>query len=66
MGNQSRERRLEHLVALGREAYGDGFEAFLQTPRRSLGMECPASLIERGDYEPVIALLVKAIEGDFS
>ena len=66
MDDESRERRLEHLVALGREAYGDGFETFLQTRRRSLGWETPADLIERGDYEPVIAVLAKSLEGDFS
>lgn len=53
-------------MALGREAYGDGFETFLQTPRCSLGWETPAGLIERGDYEPVIAVLVKTVEGDFT
>ena len=46
--------------------FGDRFEAFLQTPRRSLGWATPAALIERGDYAPVIAVLVKVAEGTYS
>ena len=47
------------------EALGDRLEAFLQTPRRSLGWETPAALIERGDYAPILAVLVKLADGDY-
>lgn len=56
----------EQIETLGREVFGDRFEAFLQTPRRSLGWETPAVLIERGDFAPVIAVLVKLAEGTYS
>lgn len=56
----------EQLETLGREVFGEGFETFLQTPRHSLGWETPAALIERGDYAPVIAVLVKLAEGTYS
>lgn len=55
-------RRVE---TLGREVYGDGYARFLETPRRSLGGETPAALIQRGDFEPLMAVLAKASEGDF-
>lgn len=57
---------LEEIVALGREVFGDRFEDFLGTPRRSLGWETPATLMERGDYAPVIAVLVTLLDGTFS
>jgi hypothetical protein len=53
------------IEMLGREVYGDDFETFLLTPRRSLGNETPAALMERGDLEPVRQVLVKALEGNF-
>ena len=53
------------IEALGREVYGKDFEQFLVTPRRSLDGETPAALIDRGDLEPVMNVLVKALEGDF-
>jgi hypothetical protein len=56
----------DQIEALGREVFGDRFEAFLQTARRSLDWETPAALIERGDYAPVIAVLVKLADGTFS
>jgi hypothetical protein len=56
------EARIE---SLGREVYGKDFEQFLVTPRRSLDGETPAALIDRGDLEPVMNVLVKALEGDF-
>lgn len=56
----------DQIEALGRQVFGDRFEAFLQTPRRSLDWETPAALIERGDYAPVIAVLVKLADGTFS
>lgn len=56
----------DSIEALGREIYGKDFEQFLVTPRRSLDGETPAALIDRGDLEPVMNVLVKALEGDFS
>ena len=56
---------LDQVEKLGREVYGDGFEKFLETPRRSLAGETPAALIARGDLEPVIEVLTKAALGDF-
>lgn len=53
------------VEALGREVYGDGFARFLETPRRSLASETPAALIGRGDFAPVKAVLIQALEGDF-
>ena len=53
------------LEALGREVYGEGFEDFLTTPRRSLGGETPATLIARGELLPVMDVLVTALEGDY-
>lgn len=54
------------IEGLGREVYGDDFEAFLQTPRRSLGWETPASLLERGDGRRVLEILMRAANGDFT
>jgi hypothetical protein len=56
----------DQIEALGSEVFGDRFEALLQTPRRSLGWETPAALIERGDYAPVLAVLVKLADGNYS
>ncbi len=56
---------LDQVEALGREVYGDGFEAFLETPRRSLAGETPAALIGRGELAPVIAVITKAATSDF-
>ncbi len=53
------------IESLAREFYGDGYDSFLATPRRSLGGETPADLIERGDLEPVGQVLVNALEGHF-
>ena len=60
--NDIDEARIE---ALGREVYGEGYEQFLVTPRRSLDGETPAALIARGDLEPVMNVLVTALEGNY-
>jgi hypothetical protein len=54
-----------HIDALGREVYGDSFEQFLATPRRSLAWETPAALLRRGDCAPVLEILLDAYEGNF-
>lgn len=59
---QDRRARIE---TLGREVYGDEFDTFLRTPRRSLDWETPAAMIERGDVEPVIDILTNALHGNF-
>lgn len=55
----------DQIAALGREVYGDDFGRFLNTPRRSLSWETPAALIKRGDLAPVMAVLIRAVEGNF-
>jgi len=50
---------------LGREVYGDDYEKFLETPRRSLNGDTPAAQLERGDDERVMQILVRALNGDF-
>lgn len=56
---------LARIEALGREVYGDDFETFLATRRRSLDWETPAGLLERGENERVMEILVRALNGDF-
>jgi Protein of unknown function (DUF2384) len=56
---------LARIEMLGREVYGDDLEAFLATPRRSLDWETPAALLERGDAERVLEVLVRAADGNF-
>lgn len=53
------------IETLGREVHDEDFERFLETPRRSLAWMTPAALIEQGDLEPVLAVLIRAVEGDF-
>jgi hypothetical protein len=66
MNDQVDEHDLRDQIAtLGRQVYGDDFGRFLDTPRRSLSWETPAALIERGDLAPVVAVLIKVVEGDF-
>ena len=55
----------EEIEALGREVFGDDFEEFLVTPRRSLGSETPAVLLLREDYQDVLALLRQMVIGYF-
>jgi hypothetical protein len=55
----------KRLHALGREVYGADYETFLNTPRRSLGGETPAALLERGEDQRVLEVLVRALEGSF-
>ena len=50
---------------LGREVFGDDFEAFLATPRRALRWETPLALLERGDAQRVLDLLLQAADGNF-
>jgi hypothetical protein len=50
---------------LGREIYGEDFEKFLLTPRRSLDWKTPAVLLERGENERVMQILIRAANGDF-
>ena len=51
--------------ALGREVYGESYQQFLATPRRSLDWETPAALVERGDCAPVLDILISVLEGNF-
>lgn len=53
------------IQTLGREVSGHDFEKFTATPRRSLDGDTPAALIERGDLEPVMDVLIRTREGDF-
>ena len=53
------------IESLGREVYGDDFEKFLETPRLSLDWETPAALLERGDDERVMEILVRVADGNF-
>jgi ABC-type phosphate transport system auxiliary subunit len=53
------------IETLGREVYGDDFEKFLETRRRSLDWEAPAALLERGENERVMQILMRAANGDF-
>jgi hypothetical protein len=53
------------IRSLGREVYGEDLETFLATPRSSLDWETPAALIERGDGQRVLHLLMRAADGDF-
>jgi hypothetical protein len=57
---------LEEIETLGREVYGDDFEKFLATPRRSLDGDTPATLMARGDYARVIDLLGNMVNGHFA
>ncbi len=64
MGAEERDLR-SRIDLLGREVYGEDFEKFLETPRRSLNGETPAALLERGENERVMQILVRAVNGDF-
>jgi hypothetical protein len=57
---------LDQIETLGHEVYGEDFDRFLATPRGSLHWETPAALMERGDYQPVLAVLIKMLDGTFS
>ena len=54
------------IETLGREVYGDDFEKFLATPRRSLEWESPRALIDRGEFERVLRVLERYADGDFA
>jgi hypothetical protein len=54
------------IELLGREVYGEDFAKFLATPRRSLDWETPAALLERGENERVMQILISAANGDFA
>ena len=56
----------ERIEALGREVYGERYEAFLDTPRRSLGLATPRAMLKRGDHEPVMRLLAKTLNGEWA
>jgi hypothetical protein len=66
VGRPAERDPVEEIETLGREVYGDDFEKFLATPRRSLDGDTPAILIARGDYARVIALLGQMVNGDFA
>lgn len=65
MTNRVEPEARARIEALGREVYGDEYDSFLMTPRRSLGGRTPADLIERGDLERVREVLINALEGHF-
>jgi hypothetical protein len=56
----------KQIETLGREVYGDDFEKFLATPRRSLDWATPATLIERDERQPVLAVLTRMADGNFA
>jgi hypothetical protein len=64
IGDEGRDLRTR-IEVLGREVYGDDLDTFLTTPRRSLGWQTPAALVERGEYERVLDILIRAATGDF-
>lgn len=53
------------IDSIGREVYGDDFEKFLETPRLSPDWETPTALLERGDDERVMEILVRVADGNF-
>jgi len=59
------DRRAE-AETLAREVYGAEDESFWATPRRSLGMRTPRETLEAGDADAVIAVLAKALNGEFA
>lgn len=60
-----RVERLQ-LMAPAAEAYGDSLDAFLATPRRSLGMRTPAQALAAGGLDAVRRLIGNAVEDDQS
>lgn len=67
--NAETSRRLavtQEILALAGEVYGDGVDAFMATPRRSLAMRTPREAMVRGDLEEVRHLLVDSLEGHWA
>lgn len=55
----------QEVARLAVEVYGDGLEAFMTTPRRSLGMRTPAEAIAAGEFDGVRNILINTLEGHF-
>jgi hypothetical protein len=56
-----RRRVAGWVRALALEVYPDDFTTFLKTPRDSLAGKSPTALPDRGDLEPVLAVLTELL-----
>jgi hypothetical protein len=62
-GTQNADGALEQLIE---EAYGPNVEAFLETPRASLGDMAPREALAAGPHEAVRAIVVDSLLGHWS